>query len=119
MFNKEDSSVYVRTVTVHNTRVTAEKPVNLLVLDQIPVSEDDRLRVELSTPRGLTAEGPSQPAGAPGRESAEDKDWGKATASLKKYGQISWDVSLNAGKAVKLRLEYVVSMPSGDVAKEC
>ncbi|KAJ4011339.1 hypothetical protein NW752_007124 [Fusarium irregulare] len=119
MFNKEDSSVYVRTVTVHNTRVTAEKPVNLLVLDQIPVSEDDRLRVELSTPRGLTAEGPSQPAGAPGRESAEDKDWGKATASLKKYGQISWDVLLNAGKAVKLRLEYAVSMPSGDVAKEC
>ncbi|RFN53671.1 hypothetical protein FIE12Z_2012 [Fusarium flagelliforme] len=119
MFNKEDSSVYVRTVTVHNTRITAEKPVNLLVQDQIPVSEDDRLRVELSTPRGLTAEGPSQPAGAPGRESAEDKDWGKATASLKKYGQISWDVSLNAGKAVKLRLEYAVSMPSGDVAKEC
>jgi hypothetical protein len=119
MFNKEDSSVYVRIVTVHNTRVTAEKPVNLLVLDQIPVSEDDRLRVELSTPRGLTAEGPSQPAGAPGRESAEDKNWGKATASLKKYGQISWDVSLNAGKAVKLLLEYAVSMPSGDVAKEC
>ncbi|KAJ4124130.1 hypothetical protein NW768_009483 [Fusarium equiseti] len=119
MFNKEDSSVYVRTVTVHNTRVTAERPVNLLVLDQIPVSEDDRLRIELSTPHGLAAEGPSQPAGAPGRELAEDKDWGKATASLKKYGGISWDVSLNAGKAVKLRLEYAVSMPSGDVANEC
>jgi hypothetical protein len=119
MFTKEDSSVYVRTVTVHNTRVTAGKPVNLLVLDQIPVSEDDRLRVELSSPRGLTAEGPSQSAGAPGRDSAEDKDWGKATASLKKYGQVSWDVSLNAGKSVKLHLEYSVSMPSGDVAKEC
>ncbi|KAF9773855.1 hypothetical protein IL306_008225 [Fusarium sp. DS 682] len=119
MFSKEDSSVYVRAVTVHNTRVTAKKPINLLVLDQIPVSEDDRLRVELLSPRGLTVEGPRQAAGAPGREISEDKDWGKATASLKKSGQVSWEVSLNAGKAVKLGLEYSVSMPSGDVAKEC
>ncbi|GKU17669.1 unnamed protein product [Fusarium langsethiae] len=119
MFSKEDSSIYVRTVTVHNTRVTAEKPVNVLVLDQIPISEDDRLRVELSNPRGLTVEGPGQPAGAPGRTSTEDKDWGKATASLGKYGQVSWDVALNAGKSVKLYLEYSVSMPSGDIANEC
>ncbi|KAG8673340.1 hypothetical protein FPOAC2_06783 [Fusarium poae] len=119
VFNKEDSSVYVRTVTMHNTRVTAGRPVNVLVLDQIPVSQDDRLRVEMSNPRGLTVEGPSQPAGAPGRDSAEDQDWGKATASLTKYGQVSWDVALNPGKSVKLRLEYSVSMPSGDVANEC
>ncbi|KAF4438313.1 hypothetical protein FACUT_4986 [Fusarium acutatum] len=119
VFSKEDSSVYVRTVTVHNTRVTAKKPISLLVLDQIPVSEDDRLRVELLSPRGLTVEGPRQATGAPGRETAEDKDWGKAMAALKKSGQVSWEVSLNAGKAVKLGLEYSVSMPSGDVAKEC
>ncbi|KAM0499735.1 hypothetical protein ACHAP8_005343 [Fusarium lateritium] len=119
MFNKEDSSVYVRTVTIHNTRVTAGKRINVLVLDQIPVSQDDHLRVEMSSPRGLTVEGPSQPAGAPGRDSVEDKDWGKATASLRKYGQVSWDVALNPGKSVKLRLEYSVSMPSGDVANEC
>ncbi|KAF5553872.1 hypothetical protein FNAPI_6647 [Fusarium napiforme] len=119
VFSKEDSSVYVRTVTVHNTRVTAKKPISLLVLDQIPVSEDDRLRVELLSPRGLTVEGPRQATGAPGRDTAEDKDWGKAMAALKKSGQVSWEVSLNAGKAVKLGLEYSVSMPSGDVAKEC
>ncbi|RBA20411.1 hypothetical protein FPRO05_08856 [Fusarium proliferatum] len=119
VFSKEDSSVYVRAVTVHNTRVTAKKPIGLLVLDQIPVSEDDRLRVELLSPRGLTVEGPRQATGTPGRETAEDKDWGKAMASLKKSGQVSWEVSLNAGKAVKLELEYSVSMPSGDVAKEC
>ncbi|KAF4447094.1 hypothetical protein F53441_9325 [Fusarium austroafricanum] len=119
MFSKEDSSAYVRAITVHNTRVTAKKSINILVLDQIPVSEDDRLRVELLSPRGLTVEGPRLAAGAPGRDSAEDKDWGKATASLKKSGQVSWDVSLNAGKAVKLGLEYSVSMPSGDAAREC
>ncbi|KAM0339091.1 hypothetical protein ACHAPQ_001931 [Fusarium lateritium] len=119
MFTKEDSSVYVRAITVHNTRVTAKKPSNMLVLDQIPVPEDDRIRVDLLTPRDLTVDGPRQPAGVPGRETAEDKDWGKATAVLKKDGQILWDLSLNPGKTVKLDLEYSVSMPSGEVAKEC
>ncbi|KAG5806134.1 hypothetical protein H9Q74_009507 [Fusarium xylarioides] len=119
VFSKEDSSVFVRAVTVHNTRVTAKRPISLLVLDQIPVSEDDRLRVELLSPRGLAVEGPRQATGTPGRETAEDKDWGKAMAALKKSGQVSWEVLLNAGKAVKLGLEYSVSMPSGDVAKEC
>ncbi|KAI8666989.1 hypothetical protein LRP88_01260 [Fusarium phalaenopsidis] len=119
MFSKEDSSVYVRTVTVHNTRVTATKPAQVLVLDQVPVSEDDRLRVDISNPRGLTVGGAPQPAGLPGRETQEDKNWGKATATLKGGGQITWDVSLNPGKAVKLGLEYAVSMPSGDAAQEC
>ncbi|KAM0425153.1 hypothetical protein ACHAPT_009714 [Fusarium lateritium] len=119
MFSKEDSSVYVRTITVHNTRVTAAKPAQVLVLDQIPVSEDDRLRVDVSNPRGLTLGGTPQPAGAPGRETQEDKNWGKAMATLKGGGQITWDVSLNPGKAVKLGLEYAVSMPSGDAAQEC
>lgn len=119
MFTKEDSSVYVRTVTVHNTRVTATKPAQVLVLDQVPVSEDDRLRVDVSNPRGLTVGGAPQPAGLAGRGTQEDKNWGKATATLKGGGQITWDVSLNPGKAVKLGLEYAVSMPSGDAAQEC
>ncbi|UPL04162.1 hypothetical protein LCI18_015096 [Fusarium solani-melongenae] len=119
MFSKEDSSMYVRTVTVHNTRITATKPAQVLVLDQVPVSEDDRLRVDISNPRGLTVGGAPQAAGLPGRETQEDKNWGKATATLKEGGQIAWDVSLNPGKAVKLGLEYAVSMPSGDAAQEC
>lgn len=119
MFSKEDSSVYVRAVTVHNTRMTATKPAQVLVLDQVPVSEDDRLRVDISNPRGLTVGGAPQAVGLPGRETQEDKNWGKATATLKGGGQITWDVSLNPGKAVKLGLEYAVSMPSGDAAQEC
>ncbi|KAJ4319561.1 hypothetical protein N0V84_006291 [Fusarium piperis] len=119
MFSKEDSSVYVRTVTVHNTRATAAKPAQVMVLDQVPVSEDDRLRVDVSNPRGLTLGGAPLPAGLPGRETQEDKNWGKATATLKGDGQVVWDVSLNPGKAVKLGLEYGVSMPSGDAAQEC
>ncbi|KAF4997153.1 hypothetical protein FGRMN_4046 [Fusarium graminum] len=115
----QDTSIYVRAVTVHNTRATVGKPVNLLVLDQVPVSEDNLIRVELMNPRNLTVDGPRQSAGVPGRETAEGKDWGKATASLKKGGQVSWDVSLNPGKAVKLDLEYAVSKPFDIVVKEC
>ena len=120
MFSKEQSSTYVRSITVHNTRSTsAGKPVNLLVLDQIPVSEDERLRVELSKPQGLALDGPGATCGVPGRESKECLDWGKATGFLKKAGQVSWEVKLNAGKAVKLALEYSVSIPNGEFAKQC
>lgn len=120
MFSKEQSAAYLRSITVHNTRsTTAGKPVNLLVLDQIPVPEDERLRVELSKPQGLTLDGPGLPSGVPGRESKECLDWGKATGFLKKGGQVSWEVKLNAGKAVKLALEYSVSIPNGEFAKQC
>ncbi|KAJ4158716.1 uncharacterized protein LMH87_009230 [Akanthomyces muscarius] len=120
LFSKENSSVFARAVVLHNTRLTAAgKPAQLHVLDQVPVSEDEKLRVEVVTPRGLSLEG-SVVAGAPGREEDNrDREWGKATAQLKKGGEVSWDVRLNAGKMVKLWLEYAVSAPSGDVAVEC
>ncbi|EOO03864.1 putative mucoidy inhibitor-like protein [Phaeoacremonium minimum UCRPA7] len=117
LFSKEDSSIYTRTATITNTRATAGKPVNLLVLDQVPVSEDERLRIDIIHPRGMTVGGQAVNTGVAGRESAggkEDKAWGKATAALKKGGEISWDVSLNAGKSVKLNLEYEVALPTGD-----
>ncbi|KAL7795127.1 hypothetical protein V8C37DRAFT_44681 [Trichoderma ceciliae] len=118
LFNKEDSAVYVRTVTLHNTRAVGGRAVNLLVLDQVPVSEDERLRVELSQPRGLAVDSNGVPTGVSAKENKDDGDWGKASAKLKKEGQVSWDVSLNAGKAVKLSMEYAVSMPSGESAHQ-
>lgn len=124
LFSKESSSVFARAVVLHNTRgaaaaAAAGTPARLHVLDQVPVSEDERLRVEVVTPRGLSLEG-SVVAGAPGREEDNrDRDWGKATAQLRKGGEVSWDVRLNAGKMVKLWLEYAVSAPSGDVTIEC
>ncbi|KAK4067156.1 uncharacterized protein Triagg1_7884 [Trichoderma aggressivum f. europaeum] len=116
LFTKEDSAVYVRTVELRNTRAVGGRAVNLLVLDQVPVSEDERLRVELAYPRGLAIDGANGVAvGEPGKMS-KDENWGKASAKLKKDGQVTWDVSLNAGKTVKLSLEYAVSMPSGETA---
>lgn len=119
LFSKEDSAVYVRTVTLHNTRAVGGRAVDLLVQDQVPVSEDERLRVELLYPRGLVVDSNNGVAtGAAEKEgqSKDDGSWGKATAKLKKEGKLSWDVSLNAGKAVKLTLEYSVSMPGGHSA---
>ncbi|KAF6843007.1 mucoidy inhibitor-like protein [Colletotrichum musicola] len=118
-FSKENSAVYARSVTVANSRAAAGKPVSLLVLDQVPVSEDERLKVDVLQPAGLVVDGAGKAVGRPGRGEKEDADWGTATATLRKGGQVEWLVSLNAGKAVKLGLEYVVAMPSGDAAVEC
>lgn len=114
IFTKEDSSVYTRSVTISNTRAVAGKPINLSVLDQVPVSEDERLRIAVTHPRGLVAGGASVPAGVPGKDGKENADWGKATAQLKKGGEVSWDVVLNAGRSVKLALEYEVAVPGGE-----
>lgn len=119
MFSKGDSSEYIRSVTVHNTRATSSKPINLFVFDQVPVSEDERLRVELTSPRGVTLDGPRVPSGVPGRDTPAGKDWGTANVTLRKLGMLSWEVSLNPGKIVKLGLEYTVSMPVGETAEEC
>lgn len=119
IFNKEDSSVYARAIILYNTRATSDRAASMLVLDQIPVSEDDKLRVDVVTPTGLVQEGKAVATGAPLREMGRDKDWGKASARLKERGLVHWNVDLNAGKAVKLWLEYCVTLPTGDSATEC
>ncbi|KAK1723643.1 uncharacterized protein BDZ83DRAFT_580327 [Colletotrichum acutatum] len=120
LFSKENSSVYSRSITVFNSRASAGKPVSLLVLDQVPVSEDERLKVDILAPKGLVVDGSGVSTGQPARESKQDVDWGQSTATLKgRQGQVEWQVKLNAGKAVKLGLEYVVALPTGDSAMEC
>lgn len=133
VFSKENSTGYRRSVTITNTRGasspssstsqaggdsgSASKPVHLIVLDQVPVSEDDKLRIDIAHPRGLSEGGSGVSAGVQ-QEAPKDggKGWGKAVATLKKGGEVSWDVELHAGKSVKLDLEYEVSLPAGDVA---
>ena len=114
LFSKEDSSVYNRTITLENTRSSAgSKPITIYVHDQVPVSEDERLKVEILEPRGLLVNGGGVKAGIAAIEGVESRGWGEATAIRKETGAVSWSVKLNPGKAVKLVLEYVVAMPSG------
>jgi uncharacterized protein (TIGR02231 family) len=117
LFSKEDSSAYTRMITLSNTRSGDKvKPVHITVSDQVPVSEDEKLRVDIMQPRGLVDGGAGVSTGAPGRDGKEHADWGRATAKLKKGGEILWDVKLNAGRSVKLGLEYECSFPTGEHA---
>lgn len=114
VFNKENSDVYTRGITLANTRSGAQsRPVRITVLDQIPLSEDERLRVAVLQPEGLRPDGPGVATGVVVSEEDEEKAWGKAIATLKEGGEVSWDVSLNAGCKVKLPLEYQCALPSG------
>lgn len=121
IFNKESAQTFSRSVWLTNTRST---PVELLVLDQIPQSQDERLRIEVLQPKGLHKEGDEVRAGQNAREggsgfasagsssSQKGEGWGKATAGLKKNGEVAWNVNLEKGQACLLRLEYEARLPS-------
>ncbi|KAK0736153.1 hypothetical protein B0T21DRAFT_288194 [Apiosordaria backusii] len=119
VFTKGDNSVYTRTITLVNTRAAqGAKPVEILVLDQVPVSEDEKLRVELLHPR-LSVNGGGVQTGVPGKDAKEEANWGRAVSFLKKGGEVNWEVVLNAGRSVKLTLEYTMEMPAGEKVVQC
>lgn len=120
VFTKGDNSVYTRTITLVNTRASqGQKAVEITVLDQVPVSEDEKLRVEVLHPRAMAVGGNGVATGLPGKEGKEELNWGRAVASLKKGGEVNWDVTLGAGKSVKLVLEYEMSLPTGERVIQC
>ena len=114
VFNKEGSGVYTRTCTVTNTK--SNRALEGLVLDQIPVSEDERLKVDVLQPSGLRNEGDVAKSGvgiaALGKSTEK---WGRATAVLKKGGEVCWDVKIEPGRGVKLVLEYEARFPSTEM----
>lgn len=61
IFSKEDSNVFTRTIIITNTKHNTA--VELTVLDQVPVSEDERLKIEITNPRGLRVGGDKVRAG--------------------------------------------------------
>ena len=84
------------------------------MLDQVPVSEEERLRVEILQPAGLKIEGDAVKTGT-GIVGKETEKWGKATAVLKKGGEVAWEVKIEAGRRVKLMLEYEARFPSSEM----
>lgn len=141
IFNKEDSNVFTRVITIVNTKHNAA--IELTALDQIPVSEDERLKIDITNPRGLriggegvkagqsifTGTSPTQAGsvkgtakevrasvyGSDGKEVAsQNGKWGSAVAGAKKGGEVSWNVKLNPGQGVKLVLEYEATFPGGE-----
>lgn len=113
ILNKEKSNVYLRTCNITNTK--AARPIEGLYLDQVPVSNDERLKVEVIQPRGLRREGDSARSGtgvAPFGK--EDPKWGKATAIFKKAGEICVNFKIEGGKSVKFAIEYETRHPAQD-----
>lgn len=107
-FNKEDCALFTRTCQITNTKSV---PVTLLVLDQVPISEDERLRINIVEPKGLSKEGDKVKIG---KEIAASKDaWGQGTVSMGKAGEIKWELKLEKGAEVKLTLEYEAKIPNG------
>lgn len=133
VFQKEGSCIFTRSLVVTNTK--ANSVLEGVVLDQVPVSEDEKLKVEVLQPRGLKKEGdhamsgkavtvgavkngsPSRSVssadGARGVKVTED-DCGQAVATLKKGGEIRWSLKLNPGQRIRLDLEYETRFPSSE-----
>ena len=116
--NKENNEVFTRTTTISNTKSTGVA-LDLTLLEQIPVSEDERLKINITEPKGLIVGGAKQWAGQPKDDanSLEDKnacDWGSATAVAKKGGEVSYSVKINPGKGCKISLQYEVLYPGGE-----
>lgn len=124
IFNKEESVVYTRAIIITNNKLQKE-PVELVVLDQIPVSEDEQLRMNIVQPVGLRNEGDRVKTGESAAAAAavkttgsshhQQQQWGKATATLKKNGEVTWNVTLNKGASCRLPLEYEARIPASEV----
>lgn len=144
VFSKEGSCVFTRSVLITNTK--SKDPLEGIVLDQIPVSEDEKLRVDILQPKGLRNEGDQVLGGAAvkvevvshgtavaqnnnknnwdssasssssydARSLGKEEKWGRAVATLKKGGEIRWNVKLNPGQSVRLVTEYETKFPSSE-----
>ncbi|KAF8535179.1 hypothetical protein BDD12DRAFT_354382 [Trichophaea hybrida] len=104
MMMKESVVNYYRSIRIHNVR---SGPVRLLVLDQVPVSDDERLRIGILQPKGLRVENDSVAVGGKG-------EGGKlGAASLRKNGEIWWELNMHNGGDCVLPVEYEARMPQG------
>lgn len=134
VFQKEGSCIFTRSLVVTNTK--GNSVLDGVVLDQVPVSEDEKLKVEVLQPRGLRSEGDQvmsgkavsgeavknrslsgstlSPGGARGAQGGTEEKWGRAVATLKKAGEIRWNLKLNPGQRVRLDLEYETRFPSSE-----
>lgn len=136
LFTKENCEVFTRVATLTNTK--SNSVVELTLLEQVPISEEERLRIEIQTPRGLRIGGEAVLAGVPkdgdkpresigslaaGKSAAgamrasvygKDSKWGSAVATAKKGGEISFNVKINPGRGCKLVLEYEATYPGGE-----
>lgn len=103
-FGKEDTAIFRRSCWVKNTKTT---PANIIVLDQVPMSNDEKLQMAISEPKGLAREGDKVAI-------AVEESKGKGDVFLGKDGEVKWVMQLEPGKDVRLVLEYEMKAPRGN-----
>ena len=114
VFQTEGSGIYTRICTITNTK--SNRALECTVLDQIPISEDERLKVEIIQPSGLRKEGDFAKTGTSIAQAGKPAEpWTKAMATMRKGGEICWDVKIDPGRGVKLVLEYEARFPNHEV----
>lgn len=103
-FGKEDTAIFKRRCWVKNTKTTA---ANIIVLDQVPMSNDEKLQMVISEPKGLAKEGDKVAI-------TVEESKGKGNVFLGKDGEVKWVMQLEPGKDVRLVLEYEMKAPRGN-----
>ncbi|KAE8351134.1 hypothetical protein BDV28DRAFT_150257 [Aspergillus coremiiformis] len=102
-FTAQHGAVFRRTCWIKNTKSTA---VDITVLDQVPVSEDTELEVEVLEPKGLNKDGDEA-------KLEIEASHGKGRAIREKKAEIKWEIQLEPGKDVRVVLEYGTKVPWG------
>lgn len=100
----ETAEAYTRSICITNTRAA---PVRIMVIDQVPFSEQERLRVEVVEPRGLVRGGGEVETGE------GEEGWGWARAGMGEGGEVEWTVEVEGGRAGTLALGWEVRLPVG------
>ncbi|KAG5289471.1 TIGR02231 domain-containing protein [Histoplasma ohiense] len=103
-----ETAVFTRSCRITNTKSAA---VSLVVLDQVPVSQNESLKVNILEPKGLDKEGDS--ATVLLDSSAFKAGWGSGRVTRLKGGEIMWQLEVEKGMEVKLTLVYEAKMPTG------
>lgn len=121
-FNKTKSQSHIQRITIHNSKPVKVSGVH--IFDQVPVSEDERIKVSLVSP-ALTVPG-SEEATLGGikkiaqlvkAQNGVSAQWhgehGDEDPALGKNGSIKWVCELAPQEKLTLSLEYEVSAPAG------
>ena len=120
-FNKTKIQTYIQRITIYNSKLVPISRVH--VYDQVPVSEDERIKVALVCP-ALTAPAAEGTVGSlekvaqvvkvqNGVNAQWHSDGGEEDPALGKDGNIKWTCELAPQEKVTLSLEYEVSAPAG------
>ncbi|KAB8275247.1 hypothetical protein BDV30DRAFT_236951 [Aspergillus minisclerotigenes] len=102
--SKEKAAVFRRSCWVKNTKSTA---VDMIVSDQIPLKDNEQMRIQVLEPKGLEKEGSEV-------DMALERDRGKGKAVMMRNGEVKWFVRLEPGKDVRMVLEYNAKVPDGN-----